>query len=129
MKLKKIMLIIAIVIVVAMIGVTLYLFASKSIGHEIITNETLIASFDVENARERGYEIVERDDTFYVVINWGEESAYYSKLEVTKVNVKGKVATISVKLPESEGQEDAFSYPKGVVRFDKKPVLVRVNFE
>lgn len=128
MKLKRIMLIVAIVIVVAMIGTTLYLFTGKAIGHEIITNETLIASFDVENARERGYEVIERDDTFFVVINWGEENTYYSKLEITKVNVKGKVATIGVKLPK-EGQGDSFSYPKAVVRFDKKPTLVRVNFE
>lgn len=127
---KKIILIVAIILVLAMIGITLYLFTGKSVGYEIITNDTLIASFDIENARDRGYEIVERDDTFYLVINWGEESQYYSKLEVTKVKVKGKVATVSVKLPKSEdGLRYAFSYPKAVVRFDNKPLLVRVSFE
>ena len=99
---KKIILIVAIILVLAMIGITLYLFTGKSVGYEIITNDTLIASFDIENARDRGYEIVERDDTFYLVINWGEVSQYYSKLEVTKVNVKGKVATVSVRLPKVE---------------------------
>ena len=126
---KKIILIVAIILVLAMIGITLYLFTGKSVGYEIITNDTLVASFDIENARDRGYEIVERDDTFYLVINWGEVSQYYSKLEVTKVNVKGKVATVSVRLPKVEVAGDALSYPKAVVRFDEKPSLVRVSFE
>lgn len=126
---KKIILIAAIILVLAIIGITLFLFTGKSVGYEIITNDTLIASFDVDNAQERGYEIVERDDTFYLVINWGEESQYYSKLEVTKVKVKGKVATVSVKLPKGEAAGDAFSYPKAVVRFDEEPSLVRVSFE
>ena len=56
---KKIILIVAIILVLAMIGITLYLFTGKSVGYEIITNDTLIASFDIENARDRGYEIVE----------------------------------------------------------------------
>ena len=129
MKLKRIMLIVATVIVVAMIGATLYLLTGKTIGHEIIINESLIASFDIENARDRGYEIIERDDTFYLVINWGEVSQYYSKLEVTKVNVKGKVANVSVRLPKVDVAGDALSYPKAVVRFDEKPSLVRVSFE
>ncbi len=129
MKKKSIILIIAIVIVVAMIGATLFLFTGKTVGYEIITNKSLIASFDVENAQDRGYEIVERDNTYYLVINWGEESQYYSQVEVTKVNVKGKVATVSVKLPKGDVAGDAISYPKAVVRFDEKPSLVRVNFE
>ena len=126
---KKIILIAAIILVLAIIGITLFLFTGKSIGYEIITNPTLIASFDVEDAKERGYEIVERDDTYYLVICYGEESVYYSGLEVKNVKVKGKVAMVDVKLPEGEGIGDAFSYPKAVIRFDKKPLLVRVNFE
>ena len=58
-----------------------------------------------------------------------EESVYYSGLEVKNVKVKGKVAMVDVKLPEGEGIGEAFSYPKAVIRFDKKPLLVRVNFE
>ena len=126
---KKIILIAAIILVLAIIGITLFLFTGKSIGYEIITNPTLIASFDVEDAKERGYEIVERDDTYYLVICYGEESVYYSGLEVKNVKVKGKVAMVDVKLPEGEGIGEAFSYPKAVIRFDKKPLLVRVNFE
>ena len=126
---KKIILIAAIILVLAIIGITLFLFTGKSIGYEIITNPTLIASFDVEDAKERGYEIVERDDTYYLVICYGEESVYYSGLEVKNVKVKGKVAMVDVKLPEGEGIGEAFSYPKAAVRFDKKPILVRVNFK
>lgn len=126
---KKVFLIIAIIIVVIVIVATLFLFTGKSIGYEIITNPTLIASFDVENAKERGYEIIERDNEYFLVICYGEETVYYSGLEVKNVKVKGKVAIVDVKLPDGEGIGEAFSYPKAVIRFDKKPLLVRVNFE
>ena len=126
---KKILLIIAMMIVLIVIASTIFLFAGKPIAHEIITNPSLVASFDVKDARQRGYEIIERNNTYYLVICYGESTVYYSALEVTNVKVKGKVAIVDVKLSEKEGIAEAFSYPKAAVRFDKKPIVVRVNFK
>ena len=50
-------------------------------------------------------------------------------VEVSNVSVTGKIVTVDVNLPRDEGLGDAFSYPKAAIKFDKKPLIVRVNFE
>lgn len=102
---------------------------TSDINYEIITDKNFANPLQVSNKTDRGYEIIEQDDFYYLVIRYGEENVYFSKLDVTKVEVDGKNIKVWVKLPETEGIGEAFSYPNAIIKLDEKPEKVKVVYK
>lgn len=127
-KKKIIILISSLVVVLLLIVGALYAFTG-SVSYEVISDIKLVGSFDIEDATIKSYDVVKQDNEYYLVICYGEQSVYYSTVDVVNVKVVGKIVTVDVKLPEGEGLGDSFSYPKTAIKFDKKPLFVKVNFE
>lgn len=110
-----------IVIAIILIGVIIGLCSVKKnnlVKYEIITNEDIVASFDLDE-KTKGYELKEIDGDYYVLISYGMQPAYYSTLDVENVEFKNNELIITVKLP-NEGIEDAFSYPYVLLKFSRK---------
>ncbi len=110
-----------IVIAIILIGVIVGLCSVKKnnlVKYEIITNEDIVTSFDLDE-KTKGYELKEIDGDYYVLITYGMQSSYYSTLDVENVEFKNNELIITVKLP-NEGIGDAFSYPSVLLRFSKK---------
>ncbi len=126
---KKIGLIagIALIIIIFLIVFLLRKDNDKIMNYVIITNANSIKG--TLDEKTRGYEVVEENNEYYLIIYNGEESVYYSSLEVLDVEIKNQKVNITVKLPDDEGMGEAFSYPKAVIKFDKEPKKVRVTYE
>ena len=101
---------------------------NTNMNYEIITDRNIINELKVGN-NDRGYELIEQDNFYYVIIHYGEQPTYYSTLKITNVEINGKKVKITVALPEGEGMGDAFSYPKAVIRFDLKPEKVYISYK
>lgn len=127
-KKKLIILISSIVLVLILIVGSIFVFTG-SITYEVVSDTKLIGSFDIEDATIKSYDVVKQDDEYYLVICYGEQTTYYSMVEVSNVKVMGKVLIVDVNLPKDEGLGDAFSYPKAAIKLDKKPLFIKVNFE
>ena len=128
MNKKKIIIISSIVIVLLLVVGSLLIFTGN-VSYEIVDDIKVVGGFDIEDATIKSYDVIEKDDEYYLVICYGEQTTYYSTIEVTNVKVTGKVVIVDVKLPEDEGIGEAFTYPKTAIKFDKKPLFVKVNFE
>lgn len=101
----------------------------SSMNYEIITDRDIINELKINNDKDRGYEIVQQDNFYYLIIKYGEEPTYYSKLEVTEVKIDGRNLKVYVKLPEDEGMGDAFSYPKAIIKLDQEPEKVDIRYK
>ena len=125
---KKIIFIAIAVIFALLIGMVVFIFTG-SISYEIVDDSKLIGSFDIEDAMISSYNISEKDGEYYLIICYGEQNVFYSTVEISNVKINGKVVVVDVNLPEDEGTLEAFSYPKTAIKFNKKPLFVKVNFE
>ena len=126
---KKIVLILISVLLV--MGAFIFIKSSNEktkVNYEVITDKNIINEFEYKS-KKRKYEIIEKDNYYYVVISYGEEPNYYSKLDVTNVVIKDKNVDITVELPKGEGLGDAFSYPQAVIKFDLKPEKINVTYK
>ena len=99
----------------------------EGINYEVITDKQIINQIG-NNSKERGYELIEKNGYYYLIITYGEQPTFYDMLEVTKVKSFGKIVDISVSLPKNSGFGDAFSYPKALIRFDQKPEKIFINY-
>lgn len=128
---KKISILIIGVIILCVILVA-YVTNNKqentNMNYEIITDRSIINQLKVGND-DRGYELIEQDNFYYVIIHYGEQPSYYSTLKITKVEIDGKKVKITVALPKDEGMGDAFSYPKAIIRFDQKPEKIDISYK
>ena len=128
---KKYGLIVTIILILILIVITGVLLKkyknNETINYEIITDTSAIEGTKSEN--DRGYEVVEKDNEYYLIIYHGEEPTYYSKLEVLNVEIKGKNVEVTVRLPKHEGMGDAFSYPKAVIKLDKEPEKINIIYK
>ena len=75
--------------------------------------------------KNRGYEIVENNNEYYLIIYHGEEPVVFGDLEVLSVEIDKGNVKVEVRLPFG-GAYDAFSYPKAEIKFNKKPRRVKV---
>lgn len=129
MNKKKIIVIsVLAVVLLAIVGFVFFTFFSEPIKYEVVSDTKLIGTFDIENALEKSHNIIEKDGEYYLVICYGEQTVFYSTVEVSNVEIKGRAVTVDVNLPKDEGIGEAFSYPKTAIKFDKKPILVDVNY-
>lgn len=101
---------------------------TSDINYEIITDRSIIRDLEINDAKKRGHEIIEKDGSYYLIINYGERSNYYSKLDVVNVEVNGKKLKVTVKLPDGEGMGEAFSYPNAIIKLDEKPEKVDIKY-
>ena len=129
MNKKKIIIMVTSIIVVLLLVVGALFIFTGDVSYEIVGDVKLVGSFDIEDATVKSYDVVKKDNEYYLVICYGEQPTFYSTVEVSNVSVTGKIVTVDVNLPRDEGLGDAFSYPKAAIKFDKKPLIVRVNFE
>lgn len=129
MNKKKLIVIISSILVVLLLVIGCLFVFTGDVSYEVVSDVKLIGSFDIEDATIKSYDLVEKDGEYYLVICYGEQSTFYSTVEVSNVKVNGKIVTVDVNLPKDEGFGDAFSYPKTAVKFNKKPLFVSVNFE
>lgn len=127
-KKKIIILVSSIVVVLLLVIGGLFIFTGD-ISYEVVSDTKLIGSFDIEDATEKSYNLVEQDGEYYLIICYGEQTTFYSTVEVSNVKLNGKIVTVDVNLPKDEGIGEAFSYPKTAIKFDKRPFLIQVNFE
>lgn len=130
---KKVYILIFVIIVIIIGGI--FLLRNKSneekmqnINYEIITDRNIIRQLKISDNDDRGYEIVEYDNFYYLIIRYGLESVYYNKLVVVKVEVNGKNLKIQVELPENEGVGEAFSHPKAIIKLDQKPEKIQIEY-
>lgn len=54
---------------------------------------------------------------------------FFNYLEVTDIKINKENVTIKVKLPDNDGMGDAFSYPKAIIKFNKKPHNIKIIHE
>ena len=78
-----------------------------NMNYEIISNTNWVKWNKSKN--NRGYEVVEQNSEYYLIIYYGEMPVYYSSLDVLNVEIKGQDVKVYVKLLENEGIGDAFS--------------------
>ena len=124
---------IVLILILAVLILGAFLFINKNdekiqMSYEIITDQNVIDEFEYKSKKWK-YEIIEKDNYYYVVISYGEDPNYYSKLDVTNVTIKNKNVDITVELPNGEGIGDAFSYPQAVIRFNLKPEKINVFYK
>ena len=128
-----ILLIILLIVIITMIIAMITILNNKESNNEINLEYEIISDTShiegSKNRRERGNEIIQKDDDYYLIIYYGEQHTYYSSLEVSSVKIQGDDVKVTVKLPNNEGMGDAFSYPKAVIKFNKKPNNVKVTYK
>lgn len=129
---KKICIVI-IVIIILVLGIVVISGITKedevsNMVYEVIEDIDVIDQLEIEDKKNRGYEVIQQDDDYYLVIKHGEESVCYSKLEVNKVEVNGNNIEVHVQLPKGEGMGDAFSYPKAIIKLNQKPGKVKIRY-
>lgn len=131
MKKISILIIVVIILVVGILAVnTVPKKAEVSINfvYEVIEDRSVIRQLEIKDEKTQGYEIIQQNADYYLVIKYGEESNYYSKLEVNKVEWNGNKLKVNVQLPENEGMGEAFSYPKAVIKLNQKPKSVKIIY-
>lgn len=131
MKKISILIIVVIILVVGILAVnTVPKKAEVSINfvYEVIEDRSVIRQLEIKDEKTQGYEIIQQNADYYLVIKYGKESNYYSKLEVNKVEWNGNKLKVNVQLPENEGMGDAFSYPKAVIKLNQKPKSVKIIY-
>ena len=131
MKKISILIIVVIILVVGILAVnTVPKKAEVSINfvYEVIEDRSVIRQLEIKDEKTQGYEIIQQNADYYLVIKYGEESNYYSKLEVNKVEWNGNKLKVNVQLPENEGMGEAFSYPKAVIKLNQKPKSVKIVY-
>ena len=128
---KKNMVLVLLIILVAVIVTIVLICVNKkdttNINYEVIDDYSEIQTLSIGNGKSKGYEILEKDSFYYLVIYHGEEPTYFSKLELKEINIDGKNVRIKVELPSNEGMGDAFSYPKIIIKLDQKPNKININ--
>ena len=127
---KKYILILAIILIAIIISLIVILNKQDEapiISYEVVTNEVNISG--TKDKKDRGYEIVEKDNNYYLIIYYGEQNSYYSSLEVIEISIKNEDIKVTVGLPKNEGMGDAFSYPKAIIKFDKEPNKIGVIYK
>lgn len=129
---KKICILIS-VIIILVLGIVVISGITKedevsNMVYEVIEDRDVIDQLEIEDKKNRGYEVIQQDDYYYLVIKHGEESVCYSKLEVNKVEVNGNNIEVHVQLPKGEGMGDAFSYPKAIIKLNQKPGKVKIRY-
>lgn len=129
MNKKKLIVIISSILVVLLLVVGCLFIFTGDVSYEVVSDIKMIGSFDIEDATVKSYDLVKKDNDYYLVICYGEQSVFYSTVEVSNVDINGRIVTVDVNLPKDEGVGEAFSYPKTVIKFDKRPLFVKVNFE
>lgn len=129
MNKKKLIIIISSILFFLLLILGILFVFSNDVSYEVVGDIKLIGSFDIEDATIKSYDLVEKDNEYYLIICYGEQPTFYSTIEVSNVKVNGKIVTVDVNLPKDEGLGDAFSYPKTAIKFDKKPLFVKVNFQ
>ena len=122
---------IEIIILIVVIGISLMPSSNidSGINYEVITELATIQDLNISKSTSRKYEIIEKNEEYYIIIHYGEEPTYYSNLQVENVTVNKKSITIEVKLPKNEGMGDAFSYPIAVIRVDQKPENINIKYK
>ena len=125
---KKILLVIISLVSLILIISCIYALTGK-IKYEIVENTKLIASFDIENATEKSYNVVEKDNEYYLVICYGEQNKYYQTIEIENIKVTGKIIIVDVNLKEEENQIEMNSYPRTAIKLNKKPIYTKVNYK
>lgn len=131
MKKISILIIVVIILVVGILAVNTVpkkAEVSTNFVYEVIEDRSVIDQLEIEDKKNRGYEVIQQDDDYYLVIKHGEESVCYSKLEVNKVEVNGNNIEVHVQLPKGEGMGDAFSYPKAIIKLNQKPGKVKIRY-
>ena len=87
---------------------------------------------EARNIKKRGYEIITKNGEYYLAICYGEQSTYYSYLEVSDVKASGYSVVVTVKLPDRDinaSVGEAISYPKAIIKFNKKPKNIWVIYK
>ena len=90
-------------------------------NYEIMNEPPQDISFDDKN---RGTEVIEYNNEYYVIIKMGEKNSGGYSIKVTDVKIDKPNVTIHVKEnepPEGSMVTMAFTYPYTVVKFDFKP--------
>ena len=131
MKKISILIIVVIILVVGILAVNTVpkkAEVSTNFVYEVIEDRSVLDQLEIEDKKNRGYEVIQQDDYYYLVIKHGEESVCYSKLEVNKVEVNGNNIEVHVQLPKGEGMGDAFSYPKAIIKLNQKPGKVKIRY-
>ena len=127
--------IIILVTLVVIIGITFgaYLYVKDRqtpLTYEIVERPESFVEARV--IKERGYKIIEKDSEYYLVVCYGEKNTYYSYAEVSNVKVIGSSITVTIKLPDRDinaSVGEAFSYPKAILKLNKKPSYVHVIYK
>lgn len=115
--------------VIIVIGALIYIICDKknvndgSLEYEILDQSDFITGNNSEKIR--GYEIVKKNNYYYLIIYHGEEPVYFDDLKVLNVGIRKEHVTVEVQLPFG-GFGDAFSYPKAQIKFNKMPKSVKV---
>ena len=115
--------------IIIVIGAVLYFIINNknindgSLEYEILDQNDFITGNNDETIR--GYEIVEKDNYYYLIIYHGEEPTSFDDLKVLSVGIRKEHVTVEVQLPVG-GIGDAFSYPKAQIRFNKMPKNVKI---
>ena len=126
---KKYRIIIAIVLIMIVL-IAGYLINRKGsnakINYEIIPKEKENYIEGTKSKYKRGYEVIEKDNEYYLIIYGGERTST-DELEVLNVETKRRNVKVTVRIIEGYG--DAFSYPRAIIKFDKKPNKVNVIYK
>lgn len=122
---KKYKVILFVIVLVLAVFLVINFWPKENINYEIIRDLNVITT---ERITDRGYEITKKDDSYYLVIYYGEVNTYYTSLNVDKVNVINNTVKVVVSLPKSEGMGEAFSYPKAIIKLDKEPKKVKITY-
>ena len=119
---------IALIVIVSILTVILVINKqiNENINYEIIKDLNVVTT---KSAPERGYQVIEKENSYYLVIYYGEVPTYYSSLNIDKVLIRNTTIKVTVSLPEDEGMGDAISYPKAIIKFDKEPKKIKISYK
>lgn len=98
---------------------------TEDINYEVLSRSEYTAILEIGDKEKPTYEIIDADDTYYLIIYHGEEPTYFPELDVMNVEVNGKDIEVTVKL-HGIGEGDAFSYPVAVLKLDAKPENIEI---
>lgn len=124
-----------IIIIILVIGLALYSIIKNNVNEDKktyidyeVVKELNDLNIEINNKKERGYEIIQQDEAYYLVIKHGEEPTYFDGLEVVDITGNSKKMNVHVKLIGA-GIGDAFSYPKAIIKLKQKPEQVNIIYK
>lgn len=104
------------------------------LSYEIVSdyandNPELVESLKIDNIVKRGYEIIEKDNFYYLIVSYGKAVSCCGKIGVTDVKVKENDLIIDVDFIDMcDCLYFNTTHPKAIIKLNTVPNSIKINF-